>query len=273
MGKAKAIVLKPIKSRRAAEFVRRHHYSGKVVNNSTLHVGVFYSGALHGVMQFGSPLDKRKVLGLVRGTGWNQMLELNRMAFDDVLPRNSESRAVAVCFRLLKKHRPDVKWVLSFADGTQCGDGAIYRASGFVLTGIKPSANIADIPGAGVIHKMTLESNPTAARAWMDGRSYFAVTGGKYDFAGFVRTMGGKILQGAQFRYIAILDKAWRSRLAVPTIDFADIPRKYRIYKGQRAHLVDSDACASPIEGPTVLGRDEGAEPILALHGGDHVEA
>ena len=33
---------------------------------------------------------------LVAGTGWNEYLELNRMAFDNVLPRNSESRAIAL---------------------------------------------------------------------------------------------------------------------------------------------------------------------------------
>jgi hypothetical protein len=108
--------------------------SGKVVNNSQISIGVFIGGALEGAMQFGPPLDKRKLLGLVEGTPWNGMLELNRMAFSDALPRNSESRAMAVAFRMLRKHRPDIKWILSFSDGTQSGDGAIYRASGFVLT-------------------------------------------------------------------------------------------------------------------------------------------
>lgn len=136
MGRALDVELKVIPSSIANPFVKRVHYSGKVVNNSTLHFGAFLDGRLHGVMSFGSPTDKRKVLGLVEGTPWNGMLELNRMAFDDFLPRNSESRAIGMAMRLIKKNAPHVKWVLSFADGCQCGDGTIYRASNFVLTGI-----------------------------------------------------------------------------------------------------------------------------------------
>jgi len=77
MGDAKRIVVKPISSAQARAVVRRIHYSGKVVNNSNLHLGVFFAGRLEGAMQFGSPLDRRKVLPLVRGTTWNQVPELN----------------------------------------------------------------------------------------------------------------------------------------------------------------------------------------------------
>lgn len=146
MPTAKDIRLEPIDAKAANALVRRVHYSGKVVNNSQLHVGVFLSGSLEGVMQFGPPLDKRKLLGLVKGTPWNGMLELNRMAFTDRLPRNSESRAIGVAMRMLRRHRPDIQWVVSFADATQCGDGTIYRASGFVLTGVKPNNQIWQAP-------------------------------------------------------------------------------------------------------------------------------
>jgi len=44
------------------------HYSGKVVPNSQLHIGVFLHGKLEGAMQFGPPMDKRKVLPLVEDT-------------------------------------------------------------------------------------------------------------------------------------------------------------------------------------------------------------
>ena len=76
-------------------------------------------------MQFGPSLDKRKIQGLVEGTRWNDFIELNRMAFADWLPRNSESRAISVALRLIRKHYPNIEWVISFADGTQCGDVTI----------------------------------------------------------------------------------------------------------------------------------------------------
>ncbi len=149
MTTAKDIIVNPIKSSDAIPFVKAHHYSGKVAQNSQLHLGVFLNDRLHGVMQFGPSLDKRKIQGLVSGTQWHEFLELNRMAFDDVLPRNSESRALSVAWRLLRKHAPQVKWVVSFADGTQCGDGTIYRAAGFVLTGIKKNDQIWIAPDDG----------------------------------------------------------------------------------------------------------------------------
>ena len=116
MGRAKEIVMKVIPSSIANPFIKAHHYSGKVVNNSKLHFGVFLDGQLHGVMSYGPSLDKSKIIGLVEGTGWNEFLELNRMAFDSVLPRNSESRAISMSIKLLKKYAPQVKWIISFAD-------------------------------------------------------------------------------------------------------------------------------------------------------------
>ena len=147
MGRAKDIIVKVIPSHVANAFIKKHHYSGKVVQNSNLHFGAFLDEQLHGVMSFGSPLDKRKVLPLVNTAAgrpclWNEMVELNRMAFDSHLPRNSESRCISIAFMLIRRNAPHIKWVLSFADGTLCGDGTIYRASGFLLTGIKKNTSV-----------------------------------------------------------------------------------------------------------------------------------
>lgn len=159
MSSAKDIVLKPISNKEANRLVKRVHYSGKVVQNSNLHIGVFLHGKLEGAMQFGSPLDKRKVLPLVKGTQWHNMIELNRMAFSEALPRNSESRALSIAMRLISKHAPQVKWVLSFADGTQCGDGTIYRASGFVLTAIKENSQLFRLPTPEQLNVSACKSN------------------------------------------------------------------------------------------------------------------
>jgi len=136
MGRAKEIIVKVIPSKIANEFVKKHHYSGKVVPNSKLHFGCFLDGKLGGVMQYGPSINKKGTINLVEGTGWNEFVELNRMAFSDYLPKYSESRCIAISIKLIKKNAPHIKWIISFADGTQCGDGTIYRASGFKLVGI-----------------------------------------------------------------------------------------------------------------------------------------
>lgn len=142
MGRAKDIIVKVIPSKIANDFVKKWHYSGKVVPNSQLHFGCFLDNRLHGVMQFGPSLNKKGTINLVKGTGWNEFIELNRMAFDEYLPKNSESRCIAVALKLIKKNAPHIKWVISFADGCQCGDGTIYRASGFRLINIKKNTSM-----------------------------------------------------------------------------------------------------------------------------------
>lgn len=226
MATAKDIVLRPITAAEARRVIKTHHYSGKVVNNSNLHIGVFLNGNLEGAMQLGPPLDKRKLIGLVEGTGWANMMELNRMAFSDRLPRNSESRALAVLAKVLRKHAPQVKWIVSFADGTQCGDGTIYRAAGYDLTAIKPSENLARFPNGTVVHKMTLESSPAQPRNEAGGRTYYDVTGGRYNWRRYVQECGGTIIPGYQLRYVKFIDPTWRDRLTVPVLPYSEIERR-----------------------------------------------
>jgi hypothetical protein len=222
MGRAKEIIVKVIPAKIANEFVKKHHYSGKVVNNSTLHFGCFLDGKLHGVMSFGSPFDKRKVLSLVKGTRWNEMLELNRMAFDDYLPKNSESRCLSIAIKLIKKNAPHIKWILSFADGTQCGDGAIYRASGFHLTSIKPNSSIIELPNGKRVASMTYTKG-----------KYILFQNGR---AGIPE--GSKKIKGFQLRYIYLIDKT--CKINVPIIPFSKIDEiGAGMYKGKNITLAE----------------------------------
>ena len=238
MGRVKEISVRVIPSDIARRFIKKYHYSGKVVNNSNLHFGAFLDNRLHGVLSYGNSLDKEKMMGLVRDTEWNGFLELNRMAFDDYLPRNSESYCIAKTLRLIKKNAPHVKWVVSFADACSCGDGTIYRASNFVLTDIKENYNLCELPNGEKIHKMTLESNPTTKRLELGGRSYYDVTGGKFDFKKYVEFTNAKILKGFQLRYVYFIDKKYRKKLTVPEIPFSKIDETGAgMYKGEKVTL------------------------------------
>lgn len=228
---AKEIIVKPISQADAARIVKACHYSGKVTTNSQLHFGVFLNGRCGGAMQFGPSIDKRKIQGLVEGTRWNDFLELNRMAFADWLPRNSESRAISVALRLIRKHYPNIEWVISFADGTQCGDGTIYRASGFLLTGIKENKTMLKMPDGSICADKTLNN------------SNYIVKG---QSAGYWKKHGAMPLPGFQLRYIYFLNPAARSRLTVPILPFTEIQRRGAgMYKGQpikRGESIDNDA-------------------------------
>lgn len=213
MGRAKEIEIKVIPSKIANKFIKKHHYSGKVVNNSCLHFGAFLDGQLHGVMSYGPSLDKSKTIGLVEGTGWNEFLELNRMAFDEYLPRNSESYCISKSLKLIKKNAPQIKWVISFADGCQCGDGTIYRASNFILTGIKKNKTIMINDSGDVKTDIYFNINPQLKELKKQYHS----------------------MDGFQFRYIYFIDKSYRDRLTVPEIPFSMIDEMGAgMYKGQK---------------------------------------
>lgn len=206
MASAKEIEIRPITSALARAVVRKFHYSGKVVNNSQIHLGVYFRGALEGAMQFGPPMDKSKLLPLVRDTKWGGMIELNRMAFGPALPRNSESRALAVAFRMLRKHYPKIEWVVSFADATQCGDGTIYRAAGFLLTGVSKNSTLVRLPGGAVV----------AGISYTKGRAIL-----KDGAASLPK--GTERLPGFQMRYILFLLPEARQRLTVPVLPYSAI--------------------------------------------------
>jgi len=242
-------------------------------------------------MQFGPSLDKRKIQPLVSGTLWNEFLELNRMAFADWLPRNSESRCIAYAIRWIRKTYPHIKWIVSFADGTQCGDGTIYRASGFVLTGIKENDQIWQAPSGEVFNDTSIRPgiggkreresvsssrerrSPTAAASGSrQGRSRYYVVSrttmtkannildtGASSMKAF-KDAGWKPLPGFQLRYIYFIDQTARERLTVPIIPFSEIARRGAgMYRGKpRAGSAGSGT-------PPDQGGRGGATPTPAL--------
>lgn len=259
MGKAKEIIVRPIAAHDANRIVKSLHYSGKVVNNSQLHLGVFLDEKCGGVMQFGPSLDKRKIQGLVSGTLWNEFIELNRMAFSDLLPRNSESRAIGYAFRWMKKQYPQLKWCVSFADGTQCGDGTIYRASGFALTGIKENNQIWAAPSGERFSRTSLTDNRSKqqqqqaklvmSRTTLPKGKHITETGGA-SMKSFIDA-DWKPLAGFQLRYLYFLDPSARERLTVPVLPFSEIERLGAgMYKGKkRVRSEDSGTTGNQPEG------------------------
>ena len=215
MGRAKEIIVKVIPSKIANEFVKKHHYSGKVVPNSQLHFGCFLDGKLHGVMSYGPSLNKKGSINLVEKTGWNEFIELNRMAFDEYLPKYSESRCIAISIKLIKKNAPQIKWILSFADGTQCGDGTIYRASGFNLVNVKVNKS--------------MWQNVETGEKMQDMQFYHTMT--KKDDK-------WKNIEGYMLTYIYLIDKS--CKITVPILPFSKIDEMGAgMYKGEKITLAE----------------------------------
>ena len=244
MGRAKEILVKVIPAKIANEFVKQYHYSGKYATSSLLHFGCFLDEKLHGVMSFGNPIDRRKLLSLVhtaknKPVQWTEFLELNRMAFDDYLPKNSESRCIAISIKLLKKNAPHIKWIVSFSDGTQCGDGAIYRASGFYLTAIRESKNdLWKTPkhlgwNEEVAHRIAIQGGVGGRIAKFVLQKYGTRN---VSIPKLIADNGGTALTGFQLRYIYLIDKT--CKITVPILPFSKIDEMGAgMYKGKKVSL------------------------------------
>lgn len=215
------------------------------------------------------------------------------MAFSDFLPRNSESRAIGFAMRWIRVTYPHIKWVVSFADGTQCGDGTIYRASGFVLTGIKANNQIWEAPSGEIFNDTSIRPGIGGKRERERERaekvfSRMSLTDGRskqqqqQQAKGIISrtttTKGSHILEtgassmkqykdagwkpkiGFQLRYLFFIDPAARERLTVPVIPFSEIIRRGAgMYLGKpRVASADSGTLAVQAEGG-------GANPTATL--------
>lgn len=222
MGRAKDIMIKPVTASDANRVIKALHYSGKVVPNSQVHLGAFIGDRCGGVLQFGPSLRRDLICKLVDGTAPRQCIEFNRMAFADWMPRNGESRSIAVSLRMLRKSYPHLKWVVSFADACQCGDGTIYRAAGFLLTDIRKNTSLRIDPVTG---------EPTQQmKAFHDKRMPEFHT---WD-----------ALDGYQLRYIYFLKSEERANLRCEVIPYSRIDKLGAgMYLGQkRGGSIDVDA-------------------------------
>ena len=254
MGDAKRLIVKPISVQDANRIIKGLHYSGKVAVTSRLHLGVFLDGKCGGALQFGDPIDKRKLLPLVADTPWRGMMELNRMAFADWLPAMGESRCLGFAIRWIRKTYSHIQWVVSFSDGCQCGDGTIYRASGAVLTAIKKNSGMWQLQSGEVIADLITRQR------WNEStRIRLGFRMGE-QWSDFATRVGATKLKGFQLRYIYFIDPTARERLTVPEIPFSEIQRRGAgMYLGKPSvRSVDSDTSANHAE-------EGGATPTRTL--------
>jgi hypothetical protein len=187
----------------ARSVIEAFHYSGRVVNNSYLHLGIYIDGAFSGVLSFGYMLNPARAGRIVEGTTQGQYLELNRMWLEDAAPRNSESRAISYAIKYIRRACPGVAWIQSFADERCGGLGVVYQAANFLYLGC---------------HKTTFYS--------LDGEMYHEMLLTAHAKGGqrgvFLRAninRAGKMTL-RQFRYIYFLKRDWMKRLNLPVLPY-----------------------------------------------------
>ena len=193
---ARQLAVAAIPSKTARALVQRHHYSGRFVNNSYVHLGVFWRFELVGVMQFGYAMNPASLGKIVAGTGTRDYLELNRMWIDDKAPRNTESAAIALAIRFIRKALPHIRFIQTFADERCGGLGVMYQASGFEYLG-SHQTSFYELDGE-TFHEMLLTAHNKAGQR------------GAYLRANIERATRHSF---RQFRYIRFLKKGAKRHL------------------------------------------------------------
>ena len=170
------------------------HYSHKVCNDATthIHLGCFIDGEMRSVLQLGYSMNPQSMSKICQDTLISEYKELNRMWFDDVAPRNTESKAISYTMKYLRGKYRKIKWVQSFAD-ERCGRfGVVYQAANFKFYGS---------------HISTFWS--------IDNEIYHdsSVTNGKRNKKAQLEAINWKErairFDLKQFRYIYFIDKRW----------------------------------------------------------------
>ncbi|HND55591.1 MAG TPA: hypothetical protein PLV92_24420 [Pirellulaceae bacterium] len=126
MSASKQILLKPIDNRAARRILDKRHPLGCGAP-FRFAFGVEYEGYIEGVLTFGGPTVNTAV------TRWalaqHEVLELRKMWCSDKLPRNSESRALAISLRLIRRHFHGVALLLTYCDDDE--KATAYKAAGW----------------------------------------------------------------------------------------------------------------------------------------------
>lgn len=126
------------------EFLLEHHYLRRKAP-ARFTFGLFLSnGALVGVATFAVPFSvflKKMICGEEHK---DNVIELNRLAVRDYMPKNTESWFVAQC---LNSGLIDKDILVTFADTAQGHQGTIYKALNFIYTGTTKASWEYDIEG------------------------------------------------------------------------------------------------------------------------------
>ena len=107
------------------------HYSKSIPKSKLVKIGVWENDIFKGVLiySYGATPDLVKPYGCTMQEG----CELTRIALRD--HETPVSRILSISFIFLKKHCPNLKMIVSFADPNQGHYGGIYQATNWIYSG------------------------------------------------------------------------------------------------------------------------------------------
>lgn len=158
--KNKNYYIKEIDKKEGQSIIKKYHYSHKAIGYSSLYLGVFdiNNDELCGCLSFGVCLNADATPPkMVEGSTRYDMYELNRMVMTDDSPKCSESQAIGLCIKYIKKYKTEIRYLLSFSDGKEENVGIIYQATNWEYYGYLTSSSFYELDGE-IKHRTTVYS-------------------------------------------------------------------------------------------------------------------
>jgi len=182
----KNIYIKEIPNKLANRLIIENHYSGTVAKGVVYHLGIFIDENLYGVAQFGYGIRPQDTCKWVKGTNQYEYLELNRLWISDKLGKNAESNSISKALKWVKEHKPNIKWIISFADGMMGKVGTIYQATNFIYTGFRKDGGIWMTKDGERLHSVSMwHKHGTINRSVLEGiygKPLYKVFGGQHRY-------------------------------------------------------------------------------------------
>ena len=137
--------------------VKTHHYSHKATKNRMLSMVVHYKGSIDhsGFIQLGygiRPHMKHTISSDITTTNY---AEFDRMWLSDDLPKFSETTVIGMLLWFIKRWKPCVEYVITYADGSVGNRGTIYKASNALAIGKVP-VDFYQLPDGERIHPVSM---------------------------------------------------------------------------------------------------------------------
>ena len=235
----------------AGQFVRTHHYSGKL-SSARYTLGLYYRKDSHpffvgemneliGCLVYGHPVSNATVTSVFKTTELplDAILELTRLVVLDGYGKNIESWFIGQSFKWLRENDPAAKVLVSYADPEQDHTGTIYRATNWLYQGcgagkLMPDYSVRLTEGSGWIHSRTL------------GAMY-----GSRSVENLAEKIGHTFWQKKEMpkhRYIYFLPRGRERKkmiadVKIPIIDYSDsefqeqVIRKIHVKDGKFSHI------------------------------------
>ena len=208
------ITCEPVTKECFVGLVRQYHYS-KVIPRLTKHyLGFFRDGKLIGTISLGwgvRPVNT--IQRLFPSLTSKDYLEIGKFCLRDEEPKNTESMCLSLTIKWMRKYRPDVRVLFTWADGFRGKPGYIYQAANFLYGGFAWTDRYIDKRGA-YIHPLGSKRRELVDKEKGDRRTRPSV---KEQAENGISHYWGK-----QFRYVYFLcsRKETKRLLAETTVDW-----------------------------------------------------